>query len=501
MNSDIIMPANPKIIVNPKEWEPNVEFEDLLKDLGNIDELNEEQLKRLSQVKIDIQRRRQQSPIYFYKPYESRLYPGKCPQLEFHKSHKKIRLFIGGNRSGKSEGGNSELIWAALGIHPYYKYPVPGEYWVVSLDFPTSRDVAEQKFFKWMPKNDIQRWDKLERICYLKNGSKVGFRSCDQDINKFGGSAKDGIWFDEEPPGERGYQIYKECLMRTLDRQGRIWFTLTPVQGMSWTADELYEPARLGDPNKFEIEVSTLENPHISEAEIKIITAQLSEDEKLMRLSGKYIQFAGLVYKEFSAATHIVKPFDVPKHWKRFRTIDHGINNPTACLWAAVSPDDDIYIYDEYYETDRLVRDNAEAIVSITGGDKIEWTTIDPSTDNRDPLNGLSVRKEYFKYGIPTKLGINDKSPGIAALKKLLFVNPETKRPKLFFFENCYNTLKEISRYKWKLYRGQEDKNKSEEPQKVLDHTMDALRYLVMSRPRFNIYEEDDTSERPAWYV
>ena len=190
-----------------KEWVPNVTFEELLKDLPDLNTLSEAELKRLQELKKQMVRNQQQSPIYYYKPYESRKRKGYFPQLEFHKSDKKIRLFIGGNRSGKSEGGNSELIWAALGIHPYYNYPVPGEYWVVSLDFPTSRDVAEQKFFKWMPKSEISRWDKLERICYLKNGSKVGFRSCDQDINKFGGSAKDGIWFDEEPPGERGHQI------------------------------------------------------------------------------------------------------------------------------------------------------------------------------------------------------------------------------------------------------------------------------------------------------
>jgi phage terminase large subunit len=487
-------------IIEPKGlWIPHATMEEVLAGLGDLEKLNTDELKRLALVKQEIARRQRLEPIRFYRPYESRLKPGRKPQDLFHRSQAKIRLFIGGNRSGKSEGGIIEDLLTAKGIHPYRKNVVPNHGWIVSLDFPTSRDVVEVKLRQWLSPYDIKKWDKQERIIYLKNGSTIGLRSCDQDIQKFGGSAKHWIHFDEEPPGERGKKIYEECLMRLMDYRGHMWFTLTPVSGMSWTYDELYERTSF-DPDVFVVEVETLENPYIDEKEIEIISRKLGQDELEMRLKGKYIQFSGLVYKEFNREDHIVKPFPIPDHWKKYRAIDHGINNPTACLFVAINEKDELYVYDEYYETDKTVSENAEAIRSITGNDRITWTVIDPSTANRDPITNTSVRDEYRRCGVITKAQRTDRMAGINAVKQLLRPNEVTKRPRLFIFDTCFNLIKEMSRYRWKVYRGSEDKNKAEEPQKVLDHALDALRYLVMSRPQYDLYEDFSDEERPTWY-
>src|SRR4051812_18139267 len=46
-----------------------------------------------------------------YKPHEK--------QYTFHSSKKKKKLYIGGNRSGKTTGGVCEAIWRATNRHPY----------------------------------------------------------------------------------------------------------------------------------------------------------------------------------------------------------------------------------------------------------------------------------------------------------------------------------------------------------------------------------------------
>lgn len=479
-----------------KTWDT---YEELTKGL-DLSKLSDEQLKKLFELKIECERRKRTSPIRFYKPYESNRKPGYKPQEVFHRSNANVRLVLGGNRSGKTESGAAELVMAAEGVHPFIKFPVPGEYWVVSLTNQMSIEVAQDKVRKWLSPQSILKWDNKYGVCYLRNGSKIGFKSCEQEINTFGGTAKDGIWFDEEPPGEHGYQIYKECRMRTIDRGGKIWFTMTPVQGMSWTADEIYEPAVAGDPNYFCLEMSTYDNPHLSKNVIQEIEKDCTEDEKEMRFFGKYIQFSGLVYKEFDRNIHIVKPFPIPRHWKKYRSIDHGINNPTACVWLAVNEKDEYFVYDEYYQTDKTVSENAQIIKSITGGDNIEWTTIDPSTNNRDAITNTSIREEYRKHGVFTKAERTEKMSGINTIKQLLMNNASTGRPRLFFFDTCYATLKEMQRYRWKKYRGKEDVNASEEPQKVLDHALDALRYLVMSKP---IYKTDEEESEPdnKWYI
>ncbi len=466
----------------------------------DLNSLDDEQLKKLCELKIECERRKRNSPIMFYKPYESRHKKGYFPQLEFHKSNAQIRLLLGGNRSGKTFSGAAELVMAALGIHPFINFPVPGEYWIVSLTNQMSIEVAEDKIRQLIGVGNIRRWDRQYRVMYLVNGTKIGFKSCEQDINTFGGTAKDGIWFDEEPPGEHGFQIYKECRMRTIDRDGKIWFTMTPVQGISWTADEIYEPSVAGNNNYKCIELSTYDNPHLSEAVIKEIEKDCTDEERDMRFFGKYVQFSGLVYKEFDRNLHVVKPFPIPEHWKKYRSIDHGMNNPTACVYMAVNEKEEYFVYDEYYQTDKTVKDNAEAIRLITGGDKIEWTTIDPSTDNRDPITNTSVREEYRRHGIITKAFRSEKMSGINRIKQLLKPDEATGRPKIFIFDTCYNGLKEIQRYRWASHRSSQDVNRREEPQKVMDHWLDAFRYLIMSRPRYKTNSDMDLQPTESWY-
>src|SRR4029077_6920405 len=44
-------------------------------------------------------------------------------QRIFHESKKTVRLYIGGNRSGKSVGGVIEDLWWGTRRHPYRKIP------------------------------------------------------------------------------------------------------------------------------------------------------------------------------------------------------------------------------------------------------------------------------------------------------------------------------------------------------------------------------------------
>lgn len=468
-----------------EEYKPAVKFEEVLAGL-DINKLNKEQLTRLAEVKAIKVREARSDKQRYYKPTNRVM-------DNFHRGVEKIRFIVGGNRSGKTVTGGMEAVWIATGEHPYKKVRVPNKGWVVSLDFPSSRDIAETEVRRWLGSGRIKKWSVADRIIQLTNGSEIGFKSCDSGREKFQGVSRDWIWFDEEP----NESVYQECYMRTIDTGGLIWCTMTPVNGMSWSYEEIWEMAGINPDIKC-YSVSTLENSYIDKSEIEKSKLIMIQDEIDARIYGKYVQFSGLIYKGFDKNVHVVKPFDIPRDWKKYRTLDHGINNPTACLWCAVNPAGEMYIYDEYYETERTVRENCENIVQMTGGDKIQWTTIDPTTNNRQGLE-RSIRDEYTKYGLYTKLGNNDKLVGINRVRQLLMVNEDTKRPRLFFFDTCFATLKEMLRYRYKTYKTKEEKNLAEEPIKALDHAMDALRYLCMSNPVYRL-EDDDQPETQVWY-
>jgi phage terminase large subunit-like protein len=221
-----------------------------------------------------------QEDISKYKPFPH--------QLRFHKSKLKHRWFIGGNRSGKTTAGAIEAIWTATGWHPYRQSPVPNSGWIVSIDFPNSRDVAQPKVFDFLPKWMIAEWNKSDQILKLTNGSIIGFKSCDSGFEKFQGADKDWIWFDEEP----AEKVYKECIIRLkAGRSLQMWGTMTPLHGLSWTYDQIYKSAR--DDIKV-VTATIFDNKALSKSEIAAVTESLTDYEQEARLQGNYTILAGI---------------------------------------------------------------------------------------------------------------------------------------------------------------------------------------------------------------
>jgi phage terminase large subunit len=83
---------------------------------------------------------------------------------------------------------------------------------------------------------------------------------------------------------------------------------------------------------------------------------------------------------------------------------------------------------------------------------------------------------EYTDQGIFTILGQNSVTAGISAVK----VRLEAHR--LLVTANCQSLIDEFRKYRWATPTRTEDDAK-EKPVKTDDHLLDALRYVVASRP------------------
>ena len=210
-------------------------------------------------------------------------------QLDFHKCTKRNRWVFGGNRSGKSECGAVEVVYLARGIHPYRQNKNGVDGWVVSLSRQVQRDVAQQKILHYLSPNWIEkivmsqgRADNPEGgvidFILVKNvfggTSKIGFKSCDQGREKFQGASLDFVWFDEEPP----FDIYRECQMRVLDRQGEIFGTMTPLKGLTWVYNEIYLNQNSSPEVWYEF-IEWADNPFLAKKEIDFLTSSLSAEE------------------------------------------------------------------------------------------------------------------------------------------------------------------------------------------------------------------------------
>lgn len=427
--------------------------------------------------------------IHGYRPHDK--------QIEFHSSPAQTRLFLGGNRSGKTVGGACEIVWWAMGTHPYRHTPKPPVgLRAIAVDFMDGVEkIIKPEIARWLPPSALKNnswsdsYESYTRTLTLENGSFIEFLSYEQDIEKHAGTSRHAIWFDEEPP----QPIYEENLLRLLDTQGHMWLTMTPLFGMNWVYDGLYLAART-NPMIHVTEVDMAHNPYLNQGEIGAFLATLDDDAREARQHGRYVAFGGLIYKDFGEK-NIIDPIIPDKSWLHFTTMDAGLNNPTCWLWMAVGPDGEIIVYDEHYEAQQLVGYHAKAVLEHEARNSIipSYRVGDPSIVARNPITGTSVQLEYADYGIFIAPGTNDVSGGINRVAR--YLKGVEGVPRLYFTRNCVNTIEEHSRYRWASWATKKmgyDRNKKEEPHKKNDHSCDAVKYGVASRPMF-----DDGMEIP----
>jgi phage terminase large subunit-like protein len=420
-------------------------------------------------------------------------------QLIFHKSLKQGRLYIGGNRSGKTVGGIVEDIWWLTGKHPYVETPPPPVYGrIVTVDYENGWElIIKPTLLMWLPRSELingsweDSWSEKYKVLTLANGSKLDIMSYNQATEKQAGTSRDFVHFDEEPPSV----LFKENKMRLLDREGRWWVTMTPVEGMSWTYDDIYLRGINNDPLIDVIQVRVEENPYISDLAIDAYLTGMDEQETRARREGEYVGIGGLILKTFDPAFHVIPEIKPDPRWEWVASLDHGYNNPTAWLYHAILPNGSIITFYEHYRREWTIKQHADEIHSINHrlGKSPNRYVGDPAIKQRLPNSGKSVHREYLEAGIPIQASNNDVRIGIDQL------NYRLKAGKWFITENCRNLIWEMKRYRWKTRptkKLQEKHGAYDEPLKKDDHAVDSSRYLMINHRISDIGSDLDNISR-----
>lgn len=422
-------------------------------------------------------------------------YVPHAKQKRFHSSPARTRLYIGGNRSGKTTGGIVEDIWWLTRRHPYRQIPdrpIAGR--IVSVDFLNGiSKIIMPQIKQWLPPSQLRggawttAYDAQDRVLNLENGSTVEFMSYDQELDKFAGTSRDFIHYDEEPPKD----IFTECKARLIDRKGSSWITMTPVEGMTWVYDDLYEPGILGDPTIQIIEVDMAENPHLDKEEVDTFLSGLDEDERKARGQGKFVQLGGLVYKAFDPQIHVIDEIDPlelrGQQYKHYMSLDHGFNNPTAVHWHAVNTDNEVITFDEHYEAGQIIDYHATIIHERNSKHRRipDINICDPALAQRQGVTGTSIQTEYAIRGIGFVLGNNDVPTGVAKVNQYLSLRIDGT-PSWHITRNCANLIREISKLRWKTWATKKQQNQNnpyDQIHKKDDHACDECRYFFSFMP------------------
>ena len=442
--------------------------------------------------------------ILSYTPYPA--------QKAFHECQLYGRYMSAGNRAGKTTAAVVDAIWVAMDIHPYRKRPARWGTGAVKLRFVVVdvdkgvHGIILPELKRWcstsmLVNGDFQdSWNNSTLVFTFSNGSTIQFLTHGMDLDKHGGVALHGVYYDEIPP----QAVFGENSMRLMDYDGFWVIAATAVDGMGWTYELLWEPSveavaegRHTDVGCFQL--SQNENPYLlaTKEDRDKFYIGMDSNERQVREDGAFTPRSGRVFPSWNVHDHVLpEHIQIPNSWKLYSSVDFGWSNPTAWLWHAVSPGGDVYTFGEHYKSMMTVEEHAQVVLAKEAFWKIDSSTIlrvgDPNNGRSKVVNGISYVSEYAKNGvyigtenIPRDVGI-----GIEKMQGYVRLEPSNRwgknRPRWMISPNCPNLIREMKKLRWASYESSKkafDTNKLEEVHKKDDHAFDSARYFFTFMP------------------
>lgn len=431
----------------------------------------------------ELQRQRH-SKIASYYPdagqFRRELYPRHMEFFKAGADHRE-RAMIAANRIGKSEGvGGYETTLHLTGLYPDWwkgrRFDHPIQAWAAGDTNRTTRDILQRILMGpvgsfgtgLIPSDMLVRHttkvgiaDAVETVFvkHISGGtSELTFKSYDSGRDQFQGTNRHLIWLDEESSRE----IYVECLLRTMNVNGIVLATFTPLLGMSDLCRDFLQPEE--GSQKCTVQATWDDVPHLTEAAKKELLSSIPEYQREARSKGVPILGAGAIYP-VPESDFVIDPFVLPVHYPRGYGMDCGWNR-TAAVWDAFDRETQThYLYSEHY------RGRAEPAVHVSSIRAVgEWIpgVIDPASQGSSQVDGTKLIEVYRSLGLKLTPADNAVEAGIYKVWNLLTTG------KLKVFRSLSNWLAEFRLY-------QRDENGA--VKKANDHLMDATRYRIMSGP------------------
>lgn len=368
---------------------------------------------------------------------------------------------------------------------------------------------------------EIAKYNAGKHEFTLVNGSKIIFRQCEHETDRFtySGIEIQFLYFDELTGFEQViYDFLKTRLrakkslgvvpiVRSASNPGNIghgWVKTMFVDAgpyMSIQEQKIYSEALHKEKTIRTQYIPALatENPFITDDYIFELE-QKPEALKRALLNGDWDSFEGQVFKEWTDDpehyrdrrwTHVIEPFDIPPYWRRYMSFDHGYSKPYAALWWAVDPEGVVYCYRELYgcvpgvankgveETPKQI---AQAILACEEPEIRDNIAVDHIADPAifDKSRGESVadqmRPNAYQKGVYFRPGDHTRLAGKMQVHERLRFDSEG-RPGMYVFNTCKDFLRTVPVLPY-------DQNKVEDVDtKAEDHIYDCVRYFLMDRP------------------
>jgi len=357
-------------------------------------------------------------------------------------SNQRTTQHIGGTRSGKSYGIAQWLI--VQGIESKKDISIVRKT-IPSLKRTNIKDFKEIMLDLGIWKEE--NWNSTERVYRYENGTNFTFVNTD-DPDKLRGFKSDILWLDEA--SEIDEASYFQLSIRT---SGRIILSYNP------TVSPYHWLRQMQDCDRF---VTTYnDNPFLPTEMVKSIEELQSKNPKLWTIYGK---------GEFAPNDKAIYQFRIIEDWDENDTtfvgfgLDWGYSqDPTAVVAVYKDNNNNLYVEEVLYEKGLVMKDIADRL-SKFGIDK----SYEIWCDSSEPRSVEELYRSGFNAKA-VKKGPDSRKFGIGVLQNY----------KLHVTKRSQNVINEMYGYE---YSTDKYGYVTEVPQDGFDHTMDALRYVAMSK-------------------
>ena len=413
--------------------------------------------------------------------------PNEGPQTDFLAAAEKDVLYGGAAGGGKS---------FAMLIDPLRSCHIPEHRaLILRRSMPELRELIDKSRELYPKAFKGAKFREVEKLWNFPSGAKIefGFLEKDADVYRYQGQAYSWIGFDEitHLPTEFGWN-YLASRLRTTNPELQTYLRCTANPGgvgAQWVKKRYVEASepnttfkgKDGLTRKF-IPALLQDNPYLAEdGEYERMLQSLPAVQRRQLLEGNWDVAEGAAFAEFTTDVHVITPFELPAWWERVKGIDYGYAAESCCLWGAIDPDDKtIIIYRELYRkgltgealADTITQMEENEVKSIPG-------VLDTAAWARTGYTGPTIGETLVNRGHKLRRADKNRIAGKTQIHEYLRQR-EAGRPRLQIFSNCVNLIKELQGIPLSTT------NPEDVDTKAADHAYDALRYMIMSRPRLD---------------
>jgi len=297
-------------------------------------------------------------------------------------------------------------------------------------------------------------------------------------------------WVDEFPLVKE--MLFDELQTRLSDRKGQLFLTGTP-QGPNWAYDRIYLPwtQDRGDVDFFTWR--TVDNPFMDRAFIESKRKTMPPKYFRRTFEASFETFQGQIFEDYSTLENerqstdfrFIRPdgvgvgfgAEIVRLKEIVAGVDWGFAHNGVIVVVGIALDGRVFVLEESVASGLLVRtDDARDDTWVRRARKLaaRWAPATFFCGEDRPENILHFGRE----GLRARRAVTDVKDGILSIATAIHPLDDGRSGLVVLRDACPVLAGEIARYHWMTTS---DGTEKEEPHKVDDDTVDALRYALHS--------------------